>query len=267
MMNNIIFRADSTEAYAFKVLIDVLNTTVKVGCFTIRSNGIYLKMMDNHQKILVNLKLDASSFNLYHYDTSKESINVGVNLSNMFRMLKTIKKRDSISLFISKDDSDNMCLKVFPKDMSKVIMSKIKCQSIEALDIELPSPYKQSILVNSNEFSKTMKDMLNVSPTVMIRAQKFFIKFFSDIEGILSRECILGNYIEEIDKPPYTFEEVYDNEILSKILKISGLNTYLKIEFENDCPLNIRSNVGTIGELSIYLKSKRQLEEEKYLDI
>lgn len=265
MDNKLLFRADSTEAYAFKVLVDVLNSTVKIGCFSIRKDGIYLKMMDQLQKILVDMKLDASSFNLYHYDSSKEAINIGINLNHLFKMLKTIKKRDTFSIYILKEDDDNICIKVYPKDMSKVITSKIMCQSIENLDIEIPQKYTQSILVNSNEFCKTMKDMLQVSPFVLIRAQKYFIKFYSDIDTILSREVILGTYDERFDEKPYLYEEAFDNELLLKIIKLSGLSQYMNIEYEPDHPLNLKSKIGNIGTISIYLKSKKQLEEENYL--
>merc|ERR1712146_597142 len=189
----------------------------------------------------------------------------GVNLNHMFKMIRSIKKRDTIELYIRKDSPNELNLKLVPKDLSRVTISKLMIQNVHSLDVELPNPYSNNILVNSIEFSKACKDLLSISPSLSIKAQKYFIKLHSDVHSIFSRTVILGNYNETMETDPYLYSEEFDNEFLSKILKISGLHQSISLCFDENSPFNIRSRVGSLGEISLFLKSKKQLEEEKYM--
>ena len=169
-------------------------------------------------------------------------------------------------MYIKKDTPTELNLKLVPKDLSRVTISKLMIQNVHSLDVELPQPYSNSILVNSIEFSKCCKDLLSISPTLLIKAQKYFIKFYSDVHAIFSRTVILGNYDENNDNDPYIYSEEFDNEFLSKVLKISGLHQSINLCFDENSPFNIRSKVGSLGEISLFLKSKKQLEEENIWD-
>jgi proliferating cell nuclear antigen PCNA len=264
-MENHLFYAKTIEAHAFKVLIELLNHTINIGCFQITKEGICLRQMDSNQRILIDLCLNSINFNFYYYNNDMDNINIGMNLSHFFKMLKSVKKRDSIELFITKESPNDLNIKIIPKDLSRLTHSKLKIQNIESLEIDLPVKYNYNILVNSLEFSKMLKDMLQISPSLKVCAQEYFIKFYSDVQSIFSREVILGNYIQEKDKEPWLYDEVFDNEFISKILKISGLHNHLHLNFEKDMPFQLSSKVGSIGTIQLYIKSKKMLEEERYL--
>jgi len=183
----------------------------------------------------------------------------------MFKMIRSIKKRDTIELYIKKDSPNELNLRLVPKDLSRVTISKLMIQNVHSLDVELPNLYSNNILVNSIEFSKACKDLLSISPSLLITAQKYFIKLHSDVHSIFSRTVILGTYNESMEKEPYLYQEEFDNEFLSKILKISGLHHSINLCFDENSPFNIRSKVGSLGEISLFLKSKKQLEQEKYM--
>ena len=274
-MESFLFKAKTTDAHALKTLVELLSHIIKVACFEINTEGIFLRMTDSHQRILIDSSLQKKNFNFFYFHKTEEkpSINMGINLSHLHKMMKSIKKRDSIELYINKTNGPlELCLKILPKTDERVTISTIKIQNIENISIELPNPYSHSILVNSNEFSKMIKDMLNISSILHIKAQKYFMKFYSDISSVFSREVILGNYEESAkessssnESHTYLYQETFDSEYLSKCLKISGLSTYLNLHFEHQMPLNISSKIGNVGEISLFLKSKRHLEEEKYL--
>ena len=52
--------------------------------------------------------------------------------------------------------------------------------------------------------------------------------------------------------------------IFQEYLKISGLHNSLNLTFEEKMPFNITSKVGSLGVISLYLKSKKQIEEEQF---
>lgn len=262
-----LFKCKTNEAYVLKILMELLHHTVKLACFQISPTGIYLRMMDSNQKLLIDCELKSENFSLFYFNKTIENqtINIGVNLNHFYKMLKSIKKRDSVCLYIEAGKTSDLGIQIIPKDFSRMTISLIKIQNIENLEIELPNTYSNSILVSSNEFCKMCKDMISISSTINVRAKRFYIGFYSDIHSVFSREVLLGNYQEELDKTEeYIFEEIFDTEHISRILKISGLHNSINLTFEKGMPFNIISKIGSLGTISLYLKSKKQIEDEQY---
>lgn len=258
----------TTEGHVIKTLIELLQNSLKIGCFVIKKANITLRMMDTNKKLLIDLDLQARNFNYYTYDSNNNNqnnqINIGVNLSHFHKMIKSIKKKDSIEIYIKKDNPSNLFIKIVPKDLSKVTISCLKIQNVESLNIDLPDSYENSILVSSSEFSKTIKDLLTVSNSLIVRGFPYCIKLKSEIINIFSREVLLGECSNIQDNDVLYLEE-FDNNFLSKFLKISGLHPTLHLNFQKNMPFQIQSRVGSLGNVSLYLKSKTQLEEDKYL--
>lgn len=255
------------EAHAIKTLVELLQNSLKIGCFVIKKDNISLRMMDSNKKILIDLDLNAKYFNYYKYEQSNnDQINIGVNLSHMHKMIKSIKKRDSIEIYIYKETPTKLFIKITPRDLSKVTISCLKIQNIESLNIDLPDTYHHSVLVSSSEFTKTCKDLLTVSPSLIVKGYPFYIKLKSEIINMFSREVTLGECRKEDCKngDDCIYHEEFDNNFLSKFLKISGLHNNLTLNFQPQMPFQIQSRVGSLGTVSLYIKSKSQLDDEKY---
>ena len=58
--------------------------------------------------------------------------------------------------------------------------------------------------------------------------------------------------------------QIFDTEQLSRIIKIAGLGTSLQIYPKTDLPLLLKSGVGTLGTIAIYIKTKKQIEEDEF---
>lgn len=263
-----IFRCKTSEAYVLKILTELLHNIIKTACFEIRPNKITLRMMDSNRRTLIDIDLDACNFNIYYFSPMIESqvLNVGISLNHLYKMLKSIKKRDQLILFITEDKPQDLGIQVMPKDFSRVTISYVKIQNLTNLTIALPENYEDSILVSSNEFSKMCKDMFNMANIISIKAKKYSIAFLCNVGSVYSREVILGhtentNKIETEDTE-ILFNEDYDTEQFSRILKISGLYNSMNIKCKKGMPLLINSRIGILGTINIYIKSKKQIEED-----
>jgi hypothetical protein len=105
------------------------------------------------------------------------------------------------------------------------------------------------------------KDMIPISTTLKIRATKEQIGFYSDVDAIFSREVFLPGDTQNTEKE-YIFEDIFETEHISRILKISGLNDKINLIFEKNMPFHIHSKIGSLGNISLYIKSKKQIEDE-----
>jgi proliferating cell nuclear antigen PCNA len=263
----VIFKAKTREGYAFKVLAELLQNNIKTACFEVDQSGIRLRMMDHHRTILIDLELESDSFSVYKYKSS-EKLYIGINLTHLHKMLKSIKKRDSIQLFIDDSSPTDLGIKVIPKENNRVTTSFIKIQNIQNLDIDLPEGYGKPVIVPSGEFQKMCKGLTHISNLTHITSKGFLIRFSSDAGGVMKRSTEFGETEDsdsdtedkEDDSPDY--EEDFDTEQLTRITKLAGMGGTIQIYPKNENPLLFRSTVGSLGKISIYLKSKNLQEVE-----
>jgi proliferating cell nuclear antigen PCNA len=261
----IIFKAKTSSAYTVKVLAELLQNNIKTACFEINSDGIKLVMMDNNRTILTTLFLESENFTLYKFKNPSKMY-VGINLNHLHKMLKSIKKKDSLEIYIDSDSPTDLGIKVIPKENNRISNSFIKIQGIQNLDIDIPTGYGKPVIVPSSEYSKTIKDMTHIGNTINIVAKNFHIEFKCNTAGVLKRNVEFGEFNENDDDSDddnlSIYNQVFDTEQLSRITKLAGLSSNIQIFAKENLPLLFRTAVGTLGNISIYIKSKDQISKE-----
>jgi len=257
------FRCKTSEAYMIKILLELLHNNIKTGCFELTQQRIHFCMTDANKRTLVHFELNAKDFNLYHL--KPDVLKIGLNINHFYKMLKSIKKKDSVVLFIREDEPFELGIQIVPKDHQRLTTSCIRIQTIQNLEILLPGPYPQSTLVSASEFSKMCKDMLSISNIVRVTATPYNVSFHCNLGSVYSREVILGETDLDFTKETpveVTFLDEFDTEQLSRILKMSGLASTLSISCVESLPMLVQCKIGTLGSLEVYMKSRNQVEEE-----
>jgi len=182
-------------------------------------------------------------------------------------MLKSIKKKDSVQFFIEDHSPNDLGIKVIPKENNRITTSYVKIQNVQTLDIDIPEGYGKPILVPSGEYQKMIKGMSQISNIINISAHGFQIRFTCDAGGVMKRTTDFGETDDSDDEsdndghPEYTAN--FDTDQLSRITKLAGLSSNMQIYPMEDLPLLLQSDVGSIGTISIYIKSREQIELEK----
>jgi proliferating cell nuclear antigen PCNA len=264
-----IFKCKTGEAYHIKVLADLLTNNLKTGCFEVCKDGIKLRMFDHHRTTLVDMILFSDNFSFYKFK-GDEKFCMGLNLNHFHKMLKSVKKKDSLELFINTDDLKELGIKTIPKENTRITTSGIKIQTIQNLDIDIPEGYSKPVIVPSAEFQKMCKDLSSIgSINIKVIARNFHIEFIADADGILKRKVVFGEQ-EGLDEDDYDDElktdycATFSTDQLSRITKLSGLSSNIQIfPATSDLPLLFRSSVGSLGKISIYVKSKELIDNEE----
>ena len=260
----VIFKAKTHCAYTIKILAELLQNNIKNACFEIDETGINLCMMDHHRTILVELFLESENFILYKFK-SKEKLFLGINLNHFHKMLKSIKKKDSLQLFIKDDAPNDLGIKVIPKENNRITTSYVTIQEIQTIDIDVPDGYGKPIIVPSSEYQKMCKDMAHIGSTINVVAKNFHIKFICNAGGVMKRHVEFGEMGDsDNEEEDYTLEynQFFDTDQLSRITKIAGLSTNIQIYPKKGKPLLFKSSIGSLGKISIYIKSKDLIENE-----
>jgi hypothetical protein len=249
-----IFRAKTQDGYVFKVLIELLQQILITACFDIRADGIALRMQDSHHRVLVNIELDAAQFNVF--EVRDPLVQIGINLTHFYKMLKSIKKKDALVLFIEAARPSVLQFHVLPPDNGRKAHSTIQIQNLPNIIIrDMPTDYPHPVLLSSSEYQSTLKDMNNISSTLQVELRRNAFSLSAYSENVLSR-CVQFGELD--DASPVTYSEQFEMEQFNRVLKIAGLGKTLAIFGTHTKPLQIRSSVGTLGNISVFMKSIRQ---------
>jgi proliferating cell nuclear antigen PCNA len=260
----VLFKAKTNEGYTFKILSELLQNIVRIACLEVDQNGIRMRMMDSHRRVLLDINLESINFNIYEFN-AENTLYLGLNLNHLYKMLKIIKKKDALMLTINSADPNQLNLVIYPKENNRISTSCIRIQSIQHINVPLPSGYTNSVIVPSNEYQRTLKDMNNIADTLVIKMKKYSLTIYSTAQGIYSREVLFG---ELDDSTPVQYTEYFEMEQFVRIVKIAGLAKNLQIFSGNSqLPLLITSKIGQVGHLgtiSIYIKSKEQVKRDEH---
>lgn len=248
----VLFKCTTKEGYMFKILGEILHNTLKTVNIEIDENGIYSKMMDSHKKFLISIKLESKNFGTY---VCKNSLLFGLNIGHFYKIISSIKKKDIISLVIDEDSPNELQIVVTPRERDHKEVSKINIQNIQSIDIEIPQIYNHPIHVSSTKFQKMCKDMLNIGKEIHVHGNPEHITFECETPGIYKKKISFGNedYNGSSDQSVYKY--TFEAEQLVKISKIASLGNILYVYLDNTLPLLINSQIGSLGDISIFIKS------------
>lgn len=256
----LLFKAKTNDSHVIKVLIELLQNNIQVGCFIISKEGISFKMMNSDKCILFDINLTSDNFEVYKFK-SNETIMIGINLTHFFKMIRTIKKKDSIQLSIYNNNRNNLNIKVIPKENNRVTTSVIKIQSIQNMSISLPTGYKQSVIMPSNDYQKMCKSMSNISDVITVTSNSNYICYKCDTGELMTREVEFGTFNDsDSDNSDEESKEMnvqhFDMNRLLSTSKVSGLSDKIHVYTSGTLPIMYKMNVGSIGKMCIYIKEK-----------
>ena len=248
-----LFKAKTNEGYVLKIITEILLLNLKSCCFTLSEEGIYLNQMDTQGKVLFNMKLLAINFEVYTFNYS-ETKNIGLNLAYLHKMLKTVKKKDKLELFIKTDNETQFGIRVTPNDNSRVTTSYITIHNLQNIDIKAPEIDTKPTLISASDFQKTMKEMNSIGTLLEVIKTKNTITFKCISNNIYSKEITFGEY-NESEEDDILYIDKFNTETFYKIMKLSGVCKNILIYAKKEQPLLVKNKLGDIGEMSILIKS------------
>lgn len=252
-------RIKTQEGHIIKILADLLCHNVKTITWKISKSGISMVSMDNDKSILICLDLRSTDFNIF--DADDEELFISFQISDLYKAMKEIKKKDTLELII---DDDYLNVIITPKENGRMIRNPVKFHYAQNIDIGRPDLYKDSpIVIQSSDFQKSCKSIFGKGDQLTIYIANSYIKLISTTENIFKSEIYLGDLPTTLcDKKTtehYNFIDSFSQLKFAKCQKITGLSSKIKIYHQEDSPLLLETNVGTLGTLSIYIKSIKQM--------
>ena len=228
----------------FEVLKDILND---VNIY-FKPDGMHVVTLDTARTSLIDMFLSADNFE--EYTCNVDEVIAGINISNTFKLLKTITNNDILTIEIkSKEFMDIEIVSEVKKTCTKF---QLKLLDINESRIEVPDVVMTSVTtLPSMDFQRLCRDMSNIGTDIEITRVGKQLKLkcegdFANQETII--EC--PDEIEEI-------KGLYSLRYLNIFAKATSMCASVQLMQENGNRfLILKYNVANLGELKFYLATK-----------
>ena len=252
-----IFKVKTKEAYVIKILGELLSNTIKFAPIRVTERGISLTQSDAKMEQLIDIMLYKENFN--HFKCA-EPLSFIVNSTYLYKMLKSIKKKDSVSLYITREEPLKLCICVEKQDENNKTTTTIGITQNRPEIFTLPEGYENPVIMSTKEF-QNMKNLHPIGRIVRVTSKPGYIKFFSDGGDLFSRDIVIGDE-NESDSEPYI--QHFNTNHLTGLTKCANASQSgnIQIFVQQALPLKIKMRAGNLGDLTILIKSREMIEWE-----
>lgn len=208
--------------------------------------GMRIMAMNSKKTVLIHLKLDAANFDVFI--CKKPKITIGVNMLNLFKLIKTINNSDILTLFMDSEDMSRLGIQVENAEKKNKTIYKLKLMDLDNDKLEVPpTEFDAVISMPSTDFHKLCRDMHGITELIEIQCvdKKVILRGDGDIADQETKlgETINGLSVKRTDDNNNIVQGKYELKHLVMFTKCTSLCTIINIYMKNDYPLVIHYSV------------------------
>ena len=220
-----LFFAEASRGYTLKVMIDSLSLAMPRTIFEARKTGLYHRRSNDGEYILYDINFPRENFRPY---ICRKELAFSVNIKHLQKMVRNVKKKDSVTLYITKTRLDRLYVAIRPAGTSTGYNSRLEdlyitishAKEEELIQVGLPEYYVDENgeeckvygypkVIDSSDFQK-IKKMTTVGKIVEIQMQKNnYISFCCSNGELYGTRLQFGQIVED---PEETDSEEDDSE-------------------------------------------------------
>lgn len=252
-MDDCVLVIQTVQSSVIKTLCDVLKETLNDVNFIFDETGMRLMAMDGAHVALVHLRLHGDRFETYKCN---EKIQVGLNMNNLFKLTKTITNMDIITFFIKNDNRHEFGMKIENADKNTSTVFNLKMLDIDEDELRIPNIQLDSVItMQSNDFQRMCRDMMNISDIIEITSDNNQLKLSCNGD-FASQETIIGEANHGLRCTTNSEEPVvgrYSLKYINLFTKSTNLSNLLEIYLKPNFPLMLKYNVANLGDIMFCL--------------
>lgn len=236
------------QAAAFKSTFEVLKDILNDVNIYFKPDGVYIITLDTARTSLIDIYLAADNFEEYHCE--QEEVIAGINISNTFKLLKTITNNDVLTIEIH--SKEYMNIEIVSESKKTHTTFQLKLLDINESRIEVPHMEMSTVTtLPSTDFQRLCRDMSNIGTDIEIMRSGKDLRL--KCEGDFANQETL---IECQDESP-TITGLYSLKYLNIFTKATSMCASVQIIQETGNRfLILKYNVANLGELRFYLATK-----------
>jgi len=261
-MSEKIMELKTVQTGAFKTLSEALKEILTDANIEFTDSAMKIITMDPTQTILVHLKLEKNNFEYYH---CKHKIVIGINMSNFFKLIRTLTNNDALTLYIEEGNVNFLGIRIENGEKNTLTNFYLNLIEVDESTYQIPPAQFESIItMPSNEFNKICRDMINLSEIIEIKSVGNQV-IFSCKGEFASQETIIGETSNGLNFVKSSTEDniiqgYYNLKHLVLFTKCTNLCNSIEMYMKNNFPIVIKFSVGSLGSLKLALAPKVEMD-------
>jgi len=258
MVKNIML-LKTVQSGAMRTLVEVLKDVLNDVTLTFDSTGVKIIAMDGSHVALIHMKLEADRFEHYHCD---KELNVGVCMQSWYKLMKTVSNNDTISMFMTEDDTDKLGISIHNSDKNSITNFNLKLLDIDNQTLNIPDVEINCVVtMPSNDFQRLCRDMSNISDTVEIISKDDSLVFTCNGD-FASQETVIGEATHGLIFTKKEHETHVGGKFSLKYInlftKSTNLCNSIELYIKNNYPLILKYGVANLGVVRFCLAPKME---------
>ena len=130
--------------------------------------GLEIATADTTRTIYIKVRLDAKEFQPYF--CKYEKFELGICLQNLYKLLKSVDKDDTMSLYVEENDKQSLIIEIENEDKKSKTFYKLKLLDLnQQMKKTAKIEFDIKITMPSTEFHKLCREMNNIAEYVDIK--------------------------------------------------------------------------------------------------
>jgi proliferating cell nuclear antigen len=249
----------TVQCAAIRNLFETLKDVLQDCNLVFDENGIKCLQMDNNNNVIVSVKLNAAGFEDYH---CKHRFVAGVNVGNLFRLIKSIGQSDTLVLRVDELHPNVMSFQI--ENFDKNMRSKFELNLLDIDEVELKIPdtsFDVVLTMPSLDLQRVCRDLSVLSETIeIVSAEK---KLILRAEGDYARQSIeMGEkenglfFANSTDEGRAPITARYSLKYLNLFSKATVLCSTVDLYLKNNFPLILSYTVASLGRVLFCIAMK-----------
>ena len=250
-----IFNIKTVQSGAIRILIEALKEILTDGNITITPEGIKLIAMDPTHSVLIHLKLQSENFE--YFQVSKK-ITIGINMLNLFKLIKTMTNSETLTLFVEKNNENQLGIIIHNSEKNSQTTYKLNLLDIQEDEVDIPpAEFETELTLPSGDFQKIIRDMINIGENIEVTSIGNQLKLicngdFAHQETVLG-ETNNGLKFSTSQSPELPIQGIFSLKYLLLFTKCTNLCNQIHLYIKNDYPLIIQYAVASLGSIKLCL--------------
>jgi proliferating cell nuclear antigen len=256
MTEDILVSFKTVQGTTIKGLFESLKEILNDVNIRFDKTGMKITAMDGNKCACVHIKLDSDKFE--QYQCNSNMVTAGVNMSSLFKLVKTIGSHDTVSFVIYKNKPFELHIFFSNEVKNTSTTSILKLLDIDEDIYQIPDvQFDSQINMPSVDFQKYCRDLSVISDYVEIKSSDTILEFnaFGDFanQKIQINQTSNGMIITKSNK---TVSGKYSLKYLNLFTKSTNLSNIVEMYLMTNYPLILVYYVGNLGKLQYCLAPK-----------
>ena len=251
--DNYIMYLKTVQASAFCKTIESLKEILNDTNITFDNEGLRIMTMDGLKTSLINVRMYGQNFEEYYCENE---ILVGVNMANLYKLIKSIENNDMLTLFLTKDEVYTLGITINNPDKNRSTQLKLKLLDLDHKRIEGPSTeFRNVITLPSSDFQRICRDMQNIGDKITIENYGTHIQLVCNGDFADQTTVISGINKDVTNECPESevVRGTFSLKHLSLFTRCTNLCNTVELYLKNEYPLLVKYGIANLGRIFMAL--------------